>query len=95
MLQSYVTVKLTVAVLFTVKKFVMSGKAPVDPECTSLVNKAHVYYEGKDVYDCMLNQVSLLTILQSFVLSVSCQSANKFSVIFLLHLAHSSSNQFW
>ena len=34
----------------------MSGKAPVDPDCP-LVGKAHVYYEGSDVYDCMLNQV--------------------------------------
>lgn len=43
--------------LFTVKTVVMSGKAPVDTECTSLVGKAHVHYEGNDVYDCMLNQV--------------------------------------
>lgn len=41
----------------TVKTMVMSGKAPVDAECTTLVGKAHVYYEGSDIYDCMLNQV--------------------------------------
>lgn len=41
-----------------VKTVVMSGKAPVDPEC-SLVGKVHVYYEGKDVYDCMLNQTNV------------------------------------
>ena len=40
----------------SVKTVVMSGKAPVDPDCP-LVGKAHVYYEGSDVYDCMLNQV--------------------------------------
>ena len=39
-----------------VKTVVLSGKAPVDPDCT-LVGKAHVFYEGKDVWDCMLNQV--------------------------------------
>ncbi|XP_053402809.1 poly [ADP-ribose] polymerase 2-like [Mercenaria mercenaria] len=42
-----------------VKTVVMSGKAPVDAECTSLVGKAHVYFEGKDVYDCMLNQTNV------------------------------------
>ncbi|XP_060599923.1 poly [ADP-ribose] polymerase 2-like isoform X2 [Ruditapes philippinarum] len=42
-----------------VKSIVLSGKAPVDAECTSLVGKAHVYYEGKDVYDCMLNQTNV------------------------------------
>ena len=42
--------------LFTVKTVVMTGKAPVDADCP-LVGKAHVYYEGKDIYDCMLNQV--------------------------------------
>lgn len=41
-----------------VKTVVMSGKAPVDSEC-SLAGKAHVYYEGKDIYDCMLNQTNV------------------------------------
>ena len=41
---------------FIVKTVVMSGKAPVDTDCP-LVGKAHVYYEGSDIYDCMLNQV--------------------------------------
>lgn len=36
---------------------VIKGKAPVDSECVQLLRKAHVYYEGKDVWDCMLNQV--------------------------------------
>ena len=47
------------AFIFAVKTVVMTGKAPVDTDCP-LVNKAHVYYEGKDVYDCMLNQVIFL-----------------------------------
>ncbi|XP_052818983.1 poly [ADP-ribose] polymerase 2-like isoform X2 [Mya arenaria] len=41
-----------------VKTMVMSGKAPVDAECP-LLGKAHVYYEGKDIYDCMLNQTNV------------------------------------
>jgi hypothetical protein len=36
---------------------IIKGKAPVDSECVQLLGKAHVYYEGKDVWDCMLNQV--------------------------------------
>ncbi|KAH3770057.1 poly [ADP-ribose] polymerase 2-like [Dreissena polymorpha] len=41
-----------------VKTMVMSGKAPVDTECP-LLGKAHVFYEGSDVYDCMLNQTNV------------------------------------
>ncbi|XP_064640278.1 poly [ADP-ribose] polymerase 2-like [Lineus longissimus] len=43
----------------TVKTVVIKGKAPVDPECTSKIGTAHVYCEGKDVYDAMLNQTNL------------------------------------
>ncbi|KAG7455005.1 hypothetical protein MATL_G00251750 [Megalops atlanticus] len=42
-----------------VKTVVMKGKAPVDPECSALLGKAHVYSEGDDVYDVMLNQTNL------------------------------------
>ncbi|XP_057184241.1 poly [ADP-ribose] polymerase 2 isoform X3 [Triplophysa rosa] len=42
-----------------VKTVVMKGKAPVDPECKAKIGKAHVYSEGKDVYDVMLNQTYL------------------------------------
>ncbi|KAL4235039.1 Poly [ADP-ribose] polymerase 2 [Mactra antiquata] len=42
-----------------VKTIVMSGKAPVDPECSTLIGKAHVFYEGQDIYDCMLNQTNV------------------------------------
>ncbi len=35
----------------------VAGQAPVDAECTSMIGKAHVYSENKDVFDCMLNQV--------------------------------------
>ncbi|XP_058037674.1 poly [ADP-ribose] polymerase 2 isoform X1 [Ahaetulla prasina] len=41
------------------KTLVVKGKAPVDPECTAKLGKAHVYYEGDDIYDVMLNQTSL------------------------------------
>lgn len=39
---------------------VVKGQAPVDPECTSKVGTAHVYAEGKDIYDVMLNQTNLM-----------------------------------
>ncbi|KAM9719997.1 poly [ADP-ribose] polymerase 2 [Menidia menidia] len=42
-----------------VRTVVMKGKAPVDPECKAKLGKAHVYCEGKDVYDVMLNQTNL------------------------------------
>ncbi|KAA0719475.1 Poly [ADP-ribose] polymerase 2 [Triplophysa tibetana] len=42
-----------------VKTLVMKGKAPVDPECKAKIGKAHVYNEGNDVYDVMLNQTNL------------------------------------
>ncbi|XP_068197339.1 poly [ADP-ribose] polymerase 2 [Antennarius striatus] len=42
-----------------VKTVVMKGKAPVDPECKAKLGKAHVYSEGNDVYDMMLNQTNL------------------------------------
>lgn len=47
----------------SVKSVLLKGKAPVDPECTAKVGKAHVYFEGNDVYDVMLNQVRGKTIL--------------------------------
>ncbi|KAI0225557.1 Poly [ADP-ribose] polymerase 2 [Lamellibrachia satsuma] len=43
----------------SVKTVVVKGKAPVDPECTAKLKVAHVYYEGNDVYDVMLNQTNL------------------------------------
>ncbi|KAM9646392.1 poly [ADP-ribose] polymerase 2 isoform 1-T1 [Trichechus inunguis] len=43
----------------SVKTLLLKGKAPVDPECTVKVGKAHVYCEGNDVYDVILNQTNL------------------------------------
>ncbi|XP_058149820.1 poly [ADP-ribose] polymerase 2 isoform X2 [Dasypus novemcinctus] len=43
----------------SVKTLLLKGKVPVDPECTVKVGKAHVYCEGSDVYDVMLNQTNL------------------------------------
>lgn len=37
----------------------IKGKAPVDAECTLKLGKAHVYCGGGDVFDAMLNQVSV------------------------------------
>ncbi|KAM3821726.1 poly [ADP-ribose] polymerase 2 isoform 2-T3 [Vipera latastei] len=45
--------------LEAVKTLTVKGKAPVDPECTAKAGKAHVYCEGDDVYDVMLNQTNL------------------------------------
>ncbi|XP_022343274.1 poly [ADP-ribose] polymerase 2-like isoform X2 [Crassostrea virginica] len=42
-----------------VRIVVISGKAPVDAECTALLGKAQVYYEGNDIWDCMLNQTNV------------------------------------
>ncbi|XP_067398636.1 poly [ADP-ribose] polymerase 2 [Emydura macquarii macquarii] len=42
-----------------VKTLLVKGKAPVDPECTEKLGKAHVYCDGDDVYDVMLNQTNL------------------------------------
>ncbi|KAF1384101.1 hypothetical protein PFLUV_G00138780 [Perca fluviatilis] len=42
-----------------VRTVVMKGKAPVDVECKAKLGKAHVYNEGNDVYDVMLNQTNL------------------------------------
>ncbi|XP_028987792.1 poly [ADP-ribose] polymerase 2 isoform X1 [Betta splendens] len=42
-----------------VKTVVMKGKAPLDSECKAKLGKAHVYCEGNDVYDVMLNQTNL------------------------------------
>ena len=38
------------------KTVVVKGRAAVDSECFK-AGTAHVYDEGKDVWDCMLNQV--------------------------------------
>uniref|UniRef100_A0A8C1NAS1 Poly [ADP-ribose] polymerase n=1 Tax=Cyprinus carpio TaxID=7962 RepID=A0A8C1NAS1_CYPCA len=42
-----------------VKTIIMKGKAPVDLECKAKIGKAHIYSEGADVYDVMLNQTNL------------------------------------
>uniref|UniRef100_UPI00064D339B poly [ADP-ribose] polymerase 2 isoform X2 n=1 Tax=Jaculus jaculus TaxID=51337 RepID=UPI00064D339B len=43
----------------SVRTFLLKSKAPVDEECKAKVGKAHVYCEGNDVYDVMLNQTNL------------------------------------
>ncbi|XP_066459830.1 poly [ADP-ribose] polymerase 2 [Eleutherodactylus coqui] len=42
-----------------IRAIVLKGKVPVDPECSSKLGKAHVYSEGEEVYDVMLNQTNL------------------------------------
>nr|XP_015195173.1 PREDICTED: poly [ADP-ribose] polymerase 2 [Lepisosteus oculatus] len=42
-----------------VKRVVFKGRAPVDAECKAKLGKAHVYCEGEDVYDVMLNQTNV------------------------------------
>ena len=41
-----------------VKSVVFSGKAPVDSHCT-IKDKTHVFTEGDDIWDVMLNQVQV------------------------------------
>ncbi|XP_078064230.1 poly [ADP-ribose] polymerase 2-like, partial [Mustelus asterias] len=43
----------------TVKTVIVKGKAAVDSECQAKLGKAHVYCEGDDVYDTLLNQTNL------------------------------------
>ncbi|KAM6948792.1 poly [ADP-ribose] polymerase 2 [Aplochiton taeniatus] len=42
-----------------VKTVIMKGRAPVDSECSAKLGKAHVYNEGDDVYEVMLNQTNI------------------------------------
>lgn len=42
-----------------VKTVIVKGRAPVDSECTAKLGKAHVYNEGNDVYEVMLNQTNI------------------------------------
>lgn len=44
-----------------VKSLVFSGKAPVDSFCT-IKDNTHVFTEGDDIWDVMLNQVILKAI---------------------------------
>lgn len=41
-----------------IKSLVFSGKAPVDSFCT-IKDSTHVFTEGDDIWDVMLNQVGL------------------------------------
>lgn len=43
----------------SVTRIVCKGKAPVDTQCTAKINVAHVYCEGDDVFDVLLNQTNL------------------------------------
>jgi len=40
------------------KSVMLKGLAPVDTECPNLINY-HVYYEGKEIWDVMLNQTNI------------------------------------
>ena len=55
---------------FLVKTVLMKGAAPVDPECNEKQGSAHVYCEGKNIYDVMLNQVTLGCIISQLILAV-------------------------
>ena len=57
----------------TVRSITFKGKAPVDPECFSK-DKYHVYYEGHNVYDAMLNQTNLKNNNNKFYLMQVLQS---------------------
>lgn len=50
---------LSVSLFVSVRTMNLAGSAPVDAECTVMINKAHVLSEGKNIWDCMLNQVCI------------------------------------
>ncbi|XP_033853005.3 poly [ADP-ribose] polymerase 2 isoform X1 [Acipenser ruthenus] len=60
-----------------VRTVVMKGKAPVDPECKAKLGKAHVYCEGEDVYDVMMNQTNLQFNNNKYYLIQLLQDDNK------------------
>ncbi|XP_075425060.1 poly [ADP-ribose] polymerase 2 isoform X2 [Ascaphus truei] len=66
-----------------VRTLVFKGKAPIDPECSSKLGKAHVFCEGDDVYDVMLNQTNLQF------------NNNKYYLIQLLEDDHTRSFSVW
>ncbi|XP_007241737.2 poly [ADP-ribose] polymerase 2 isoform X2 [Astyanax mexicanus] len=66
-----------------VKTVVMKGKAPVDLECKAKLGKAHVYSEGSDIYDVMLNQTNLQF------------NNNKYYLIQLLQDDHAKAYSVW
>ncbi|KAM4708225.1 poly [ADP-ribose] polymerase 2 isoform 2-T2 [Discoglossus pictus] len=66
-----------------VRTLVLKGKAPIDPECSVKLGKAHVYSEGDDVYDVMLNQTNLQF------------NNNKYYLIQLLEDDHARSFSVW
>lgn len=52
--------KPTKAAKSEIKTVRLTGHAPpVDPECLQMQGKSHVFQEGKDIYDAMLNQTNL------------------------------------
>jgi len=57
----------------TVKSIAFKGKAPVDSECPNK-DKYHVYFEGTDIYDAMLNQTNLKNNNNKFYLMQVLQS---------------------
>lgn len=46
-----------------VKSLVFSGKAPVDSHC-SIKDNTHVFTEGDDIWDVMLNQVDCNSVIR-------------------------------
>ena len=70
--------------LISVKTVVVSkGMAPVDPECTAKQGVAHVFTQGKDIYDVMLNQVGTLSNIQFIqYLDISTDGGDWLSEIF-------------
>ncbi|ESN90185.1 hypothetical protein HELRODRAFT_194677 [Helobdella robusta] len=65
------------------KTIVIKGRAPVDPECKEMVTQAHVYDDGNDVYDVMLNQTNINN------------NNNKFYIIQLLESDNSKTYHVW
>lgn len=65
------------------RKLILKGSAPVDSECTKKLGVAHVYTEGEDVYDALLNQARF------FISSDFFKSWFRiFSFAFIVHILH-------
>lgn len=43
-------------------KIIIKGKVPVDPQCATKVNSAHVLQEEDEVFNFMLNQVGSISL---------------------------------
>ncbi|XP_006818261.1 poly [ADP-ribose] polymerase 2-like isoform X2 [Saccoglossus kowalevskii] len=61
----------------SMKTVIVKGKAPVDSECEQKIGVAHVYWEGNDIYNTMLNQTNLMNNNNKYYLIQLLEDDNK------------------